>query len=328
MIDYKNIRSVHLEISTRCNASCPDCPRNFRGVNVLDTYPIRDMSLIEFKQIFTETFLQQLDDFLINGNHGDFVTATDGLAIVEYIRLVNPTLQIRISTNASAKPNIWQRLGELNCQIFFRLDGLEDTHNLYRINTDYKLILDNASKFITAGGHAIWAMIKFDHNSHQIDTCRELSKQLGFKQFQLVDEGRNTMPVFRSDKSFSHSIGLYTGSKNFNELFEKYQYYKIEPDYNVRNETVDKKINCYAKQHSQIYVSANGEVSPCCWTGFYPLASLNNPSNNQLRKLIKDNNALLHGLEIAIKWFDQVEASWSQTVPNGKIYACNSTCGS
>jgi hypothetical protein len=82
------------------------------------------------------------------------------------------------------------------------------------------------------------------------------------------------------------------------------------------------------KEDININVSANGEVSACCWTGFYPIVSLNNPSNNQLRKLIKDNNALIHGLEIAIKWFDQVEASWSQTVPNGKIYACNSTCGS
>jgi nucleoside-diphosphate-sugar epimerase len=78
MIQYENIRSVHLEISTRCNASCPECPRNFRGVNnIIDTYPITDMSLDQFQKIFPRDFISQLNEFYINGNHGDFVTARD-----------------------------------------------------------------------------------------------------------------------------------------------------------------------------------------------------------------------------------------------------------
>ena len=129
MINYKNIRSVHLEISTRCNAACPDCPRNFRGVNILDSYPLCDMRLDQFQKIFPVDFLQQLSSIHINGNHGDFVTAQDGLEIVEYIRQASSKIHIRISTNASAKPNIWARLGELNTTIQFRIDGLEDTHH-------------------------------------------------------------------------------------------------------------------------------------------------------------------------------------------------------
>ena len=120
MINYTDIRSVHLEISTRCNAACPECPRNFRGVDLVDTYPICDMSLDQAQTIFTLPFLKQLDHILINGNYGDFVTARDGLAIVEYFRSANPKLQIEISTNGSARPQIWTRLAELNVKIYFR----------------------------------------------------------------------------------------------------------------------------------------------------------------------------------------------------------------
>jgi hypothetical protein len=92
MLEYKNIRRVHLEISTRCNAACPECPRNFRGVDIVDTYPICDMSLDQSQKIFTIPFLNQLEQILINGNYGDFITARDGLAIVEYFLTANPNL--------------------------------------------------------------------------------------------------------------------------------------------------------------------------------------------------------------------------------------------
>jgi sulfatase maturation enzyme AslB (radical SAM superfamily) len=158
------------------------------------------MKLAQAQKIFSESFLQQLDNILINGNYGDFVTARDGVAIVEYFKTANPKLNITISTNASAMPHIWQRLGELSVTVKFRLDGLADTHKLYRQNTNWDAIIANAGNFIKAGGTAIWTMIRFDHNKHQIDQCRQLSKQLGFSDFELIDQGRDTMPVFDKDK--------------------------------------------------------------------------------------------------------------------------------
>ena len=77
MLSYDNIRQVHLEISTRCNAACPGCPRNLCGVDILDDYPLLDMKLEQAQKIFPRDFLTQLDRILINGNYGDFVTARD-----------------------------------------------------------------------------------------------------------------------------------------------------------------------------------------------------------------------------------------------------------
>lgn len=328
MLEYKNIRRVHLEISTRCNAACPECPRNFRGVDIIDTYPICDMSLEQAQQIFTTSFLNQLEQILINGNYGDFITARDGLAIVEYFLASNPRLKIIISTNGSGRPHIWTRLGELGVEVQFRLDGLEDTHHLYRQYTDFNLIIDNAIKFIKAGGNATWAMIKFNHNIHQIDTAKLLSKSLGFKKFELVDAGRNTTPVFTRDKKLSHIIGNYIGSTDYDTLYDQYQQYISDPDVTLKKVRIEEKsISCYSKKQQEIYIAANGEVYPCCWLGFYPLSKQGNPSTFQLRPLINENNALEYGLEHAILWFNKIEKTWDKTVLEGKIYTCNETCG-
>jgi len=329
MIVYDKIRSVHFEISTRCNSTCPDCLRNFRGVNdVLATYPVTDMSLSQVKQIFTESFLQQLTYMTINGNYGDFVTARDGLEIVKYFKQINHSLQIEISTNGSARPDIWEALGQLGIKVTFRLDGLEDTHHLYRQGTDFNYILKNAKKFINAGGVAVWAMIIFDHNRHQIEDARKMSRQLGFKYFDIVDAGRNVMPVFTSDRRLSHVIGEYHGSTDFDELFNSFNNYKIDPAAGVMSEKNSYPVKCKVKEIQEIYVCANGEVYPCCWLGYYPLHSNARPSNVQLTPLIKNNNALEQGIEESIKWFNEIEKTWDiDTVQNGKIYECNQTCG-
>ena len=328
MIEYKDIRSLHLEISTRCNAACPECPRNFHGVDIIDTYPVTDMSLERAKTIFTPKFLKQIDNILINGNYGDFITARDGLAIVEYFKETNPKLRIEISTNASGRPNWWTRLGELGVTVDFRIDGLADTHHLYRQYTDFNLILENAKKFISAGGHAVWTWIPFEHNRYQQERARELSKQMGFKNFMIQDAGRDTGPVFDRDRKLTHILGTYNGTTDFDELYEQHVYYTNLPDLAL-NETVAKPIiDCHAKNNNEIYITATGEVYPCCWLGFYPRNNTGNPSNVQLRKILENNNANEIGIENAINWFRKVEESWKiDSIKEGRIYSCNETCG-
>ena len=210
MFAYDEILNVHLEISSRCNAACPDCPRNMRGADAEDLgdFVVHDMTLDEVKSIFTVDFLKQLQLININGNFGDFVTCRDALKIVQYFVESNKNIRIDISTNASGQPKIWPVLGAIeNVQVHFRIDGLADTHSLYRQYTDFDLIMDNAQKFITAGGDAVWTMIKFDHNQHQIAECEALSKQLGFSRFELIDAGRNNTVVFDRDGNYLRSIG-------------------------------------------------------------------------------------------------------------------------
>lgn len=333
MIIYEKIKKLHIELTTRCNSVCPDCPRNLRGVEVIDNFPLCQLSLEQIKKILPRDFLQQIKIVLINGNYGDFIAAKDALPIVQYIKQANSSIKIIISTNASAQPKIWKHLGELGITVLFRLDGLSDTHHLYRQNTDWNLILENAKDFIKSGGRAIWAMIVFDHNQHQIEACRHLSQELGFYGFELIDGGpgkRNIFPVFTKDRKFSHVVGDFRGPREWQQIYQGYLESRATPENELDYVIDQKKIYCKAIENDEheIYIAANGEIYPCCWTGFYPLHNQHNWTNVQLQPMIKENNALEYGIRHAIQWFDQIEKTWMKdSVKSGRIMACNNNCG-
>jgi sulfatase maturation enzyme AslB (radical SAM superfamily) len=256
----------------------------------------------------------------INGNLGDFVTARDGVAIVQYFRQHNAKLAIDISTNAGIQSDIWVELAHLNVTVRFCLDGLEGTHELYRQQTQWSTVIKNAQKFIAAGGHAIWKMIQFDHNVSQKEECRLLSQQLGFCDFELVDHGRNAFPVFDQKGRFRHHIGSHDQPVAFERVLW------LHHDGRDSKRTlpeVSKIIKCKTVKDRSVYVSATGEVYPCCWLGFYP-RTMYHLGNESIAELLPDsNNALEVGIEQAIGWFDQVQQSWS----GDQLLQCNTECG-
>ena len=54
-------------------------------------------------------------------------------------------------------------------EVWFAIDGLEDTHSIYRQGTNWKKIIDNVMTFVDAGGKARWDMLVFQHNEHQVE---------------------------------------------------------------------------------------------------------------------------------------------------------------
>lgn len=322
MIKYSDIREVHLEISTRCNAACPGCIRNLCGVEVpevTDYYPICDMRLDEVKRIFPQEFLKQVRLFLINGNYGDFVTSRDGVEVVKYLASSNPYMELLVSTNGSARPLWWAELGKIkNLEVQFCLDGLEDTHELYRKNTNWNMVIDNAKKFIEAGGNATWKMIMFDYNEHQVDACRALSQELGFREFRTIDHGRNTFPVFNRNREYTHSIGKAPAA-DFEHVLTVYKEGvdgRYLPDIDVTG------VDCYSSRMKSIYVCANGEVYPCCYLGIYPHMT-NLSHGRQVEKYVKSNNALEVGLSEAINWFSELQPTFT----TNQLYICKLNCG-
>jgi MoaA/NifB/PqqE/SkfB family radical SAM enzyme len=58
MFQFKELNTVHLEISNRCQASCPMCPRKYHGGITNENLKIADWTFDDFEKIFdTETFL-------------------------------------------------------------------------------------------------------------------------------------------------------------------------------------------------------------------------------------------------------------------------------
>jgi hypothetical protein len=138
----------------------------------------------------------------------------------------------------------WIKLGRLMSgqkdYTVFSIDGLEDTNHIYRINVDYKKVINNACAFISAGGSAHWEMLVFDHNQHQVDQVEETARRLGFKWFRAKISRR----------------------------FTKYPVNFLRPPKFWSDPTVTQgTIDCQALKEASLYISAKGVVYPCCWLG-------------------------------------------------------------
>lgn len=191
---HNEIKTVHLEITAVCNASCPMCARNINGGEVNPQLPQTELGIEDIKRIFDPKFVTQLDRVYMCGNYGDPVAARDTLEAFTYFRTYNPNIHLSMHTNGSAKrPEWWAELARIigrKGHVVFSLDGLEDTNHLYRQGTVWSKIMENAQTYINAGGRARWDYIVFAHNEHQVEAAEALSKQMGFERFQFKKSAR------------------------------------------------------------------------------------------------------------------------------------------
>lgn len=332
MLKLADIRHVQIELTTRCNARCPMCMRNYRGTDYNSGYPDCELTLDNIKHILPQDFIKQLDTVLFNGNLGDFGVAQHAMEIAHWI--ADQGIFVRINTNGSMRsPAWWAKLARPEVHIGFALDGLEDTHSLYRQDTNWKTVIENAKAFISAGGQATWRFIPFDHNRHQESQCQQLAKDLGFVRFENIDEGRNRGPVYSRDGQFSHWLGEpYTEKEReqppaVKDLLHSHVTWFDHKTVKNYKDTQPLNLICQHKRQKELYIAADGTVWPCCFLGFYP-ATMTHPGNSQLLPLVSENNALEYDLQHCMAWFDRVEETWSKnSIADGRLYGCVNSCG-
>jgi len=330
MINYDEIIQLHIELSTICNARCPLCPRNLQGFPHNLGYNETSLTLEFFQTRLDIDFIKQLRKILINGNFGDFTANLESLDILRHFRDHNSILEIEVSTNGSARNvQFWQELAAIKTKTSFCLDGMVDTHKLYRQDTDWDKIISNAQAYIAAGGFAIWKMILFDHNKHQVDECRELSKQLGFHQFDLIDHGRNQVEVFNRNGEFSHLIG--NAPIRFNKAKQALDFVSNSTFTNPTHFDTLNPPRCEAKEHKSVYISADGRLYPCCYLGLSPETYRKGwigYSNKFVVQHIYNNNLHEADLKSCIEWFSNIEKTWDKTsYESGRLAQCDFACG-
>jgi MoaA/NifB/PqqE/SkfB family radical SAM enzyme len=332
---FSEIRKVHLEISSKCNASCSLCPRTAFGYPYNNGYIEHNMTVDEAQKIFSISFIKQLNELLINGNFGDAVANPNTVPIVRYFRENNPNLNISISTNGGAQnTDFWTSLAKLSVEVYFSIDGLDDTNHLYRQNTDFAHIMRNVNDFIGAGGTAIWKWVKFKHNEHQINEARQLANDLGFKDFITVWDGRDTGPVFNRHGDQIYFLGdernhWLSTTTTVNEIIQSYN---NNIDFRSVEYTIADTVDCEVMRDQSIYVSSLGDVYPCCYLGNEPRTfgkgTFMQAVNNQISNIMLENNALEYDLNHCIQWFKSIVDSWSiPTYEEGRLLQCNQTCG-
>lgn len=263
MFKFDQLRNIHIEITNRCQASCPMCPRNIHGGIENPLIKNADWTLNDFKRIFNNEVLAQLKKITFCGTFGDPMMNNDLISMCQYIGENAPHMDVRVHTNGSARNAAWWRslvtaLPEKH-EVIFALDGLEDTQYLYRVGTNFNKIVENAQTVIDAGGKAVWMFIRFKHNEHQVEQARELSKELGFKNFILKNTRRfdgESFVVLDRDGKPTHFLEQPTDN------VVKFVNRKDLETYKTWSNATD--ISCFAKNDNEVYIDANFTLMPCC----------------------------------------------------------------
>ena len=259
MYNITDIRDVHLELTSKCQARCPMCPRRISGGPMNPFVDLTEISLETFKKWFPVEFIKQLNSLFMCGNLGDPIIAKDCLEIFQYLRQVNTTMRLSMHTNGSARTvGWWHDLARANVKVTFGIDGTADTHSLYRIGTEYHSIIKNAKAFIDAGGIAEWHMLVFKHNEHEVDSCKALSEQLGFTKFTVKHTSRFKNNKFHVLDDDGKTINILYPTERSNTLTKNVEFALQETS----------NIECKAQKYKQLYIAADGTVSPCCWLDF------------------------------------------------------------
>jgi len=349
MYNYNDIKIVHLEITDRCNASCPMCARNKNGGEVNQWLPLTELTLKDIKKIFPISFIKQLNKIYMCGNNGDPIIAKDTLEIFKYFRKYNKKLNLSMNTNGSARSlEWWKELAKIlgkNGYVVFGIDGLANTNHIYRKGTDFYKIIKNAKAFISNGGIAHWDFIVFGHNEHQILAAETLSKEYGFKKFRIKKTGRFFSNQKMKRKGFREVLNKKgeVEYKIYPPLSPLYQNKSLEKEeylikkYGSMEEYLNKtSITCKVKNDKSIFITADGNLFPCCWIAnqqyiWYlpkkgaPIWSLID-KNGGIEKLNLRNNSIKEIIEG--KFFKDIQKTWKKkSIKCGKLAVCAKTCG-
>jgi len=284
-LNASEINKIEVELTSRCNAACPSCSRTDIDGKPIRSLPLEDIGIDEFKRILPEDIVAGKIVKLC-GVYGDPMVARDAKEVVGY--LCESNTKVVINTNASMRsPEFWSHLGEWMSvgsghECIFSIDGLEDTNHIYRRNTSWPKIIENAKAFIAAGGYAHWDYLVFGHNEHQVEKAKELAQEMGFRKFTIkkttrasedkkptaLETALNIKPSEKAEflnsqlSNHPESSGMKAVSPRatwFNKLFG--------PDDSRRS------VACFTRGESDsqrlkeksIYISAGERMWPCCW---------------------------------------------------------------
>jgi len=222
---------VDIETTSYCNAKCPFCNRTNMEFEKkhLDIEIIKKLPFDNIKSI------------LLLGNKGDAIFYPQLFELIEYVKSKYKTW-IQIHTNASAHDKEWW--GDLAIllkgqgAVVYALDGLDDTHNLHRIGTNFHKILENITEFNRKGGKSLCQFLKFKHNEKQEDGIRTLVKTIGSEKLWI-----------RKSRGYNDVLKRPSQTKTRHEI----------------NREKNSKISCVFLEKPSFVLTVDGEIRTCCF---------------------------------------------------------------
>lgn len=351
MYRYEDIRVVHLEITQKCNASCPMCDRNENGgaINKHIRNNLAELTLEDCQDIFTPEFIKQLTTLYMCGNLGDPISARDTLEVFKYLRQHNDKMWLSMNTNAGARSAEWwrelARVFGRNGAVIFSVDGLENTNHLYRQGVHWEAVERNMRAFIDAGGRARWDYLIFEHSEPDVERAEKLAAEWGVEKFIKKKTGR--FITTKSEAKQTHQAQNRKGAETTTLAKPKSAEYQnlallkqkeIEKTYGSMMDYYNKaQIKCKVAAEGSMFVTAEGLVLPCCWTaGRMYKWWHEDPRVEQIWDFIdraggkEGIDAKLFGIRGVFESgiMQDIQNSWDkESISSGKLGVCSQKCG-
>jgi hypothetical protein len=300
--NLENIGKLHLELTSRCNASCPSCSRNFSGAVTHPDLEITELSINDIKNFFPTEFARNIMGINYCGNLGDPGIALDLLPILEYFQITSKRHIVQqVRTNGGMrKPTYWKEVGNFFFQVqknrththdlwqrssvVFSVDGLKDTNHIYRRGVHWEKVIANMEAYASTGATGIWEFLVFEHNQHQVSEAKKIADDLGFSLvlknpmgFGEYNGKQIPIWVYNKDGEFEYPIypvnfqGERVVKENVKNISFKIPINPEPPTLNDFSSNLGKTscIKCRSVDNSiqEVYVSATGHLLPCCFLG-------------------------------------------------------------
>jgi len=254
---------LQFELSSMCNALCLGCVRTDSTSYKDKKFIIPDKEYISFdvfKKILLAPEFSSVTHLEFCGTIDDPLMHPELLHFLSFASTVGK-YNVQIHTNASLRNvKYWAELAEVlkkhdSHAVKFSIDGLEDTNHIYRQNTTWSKIMENAQAFIQAGGTASWQYLIFPWNQHQVMDAKALSVQMGFYEF-----------MSRHDRSLATAIGLETIQKIKVSKIEKSDKQSTVNSINVAlKDSVYNEIQCNNQIKKMYFIGFDSKLWPCCF---------------------------------------------------------------
>ena len=276
-MDYKKvIDSLQVELTSYCNSHCPGCARNIDGGEIHPLVNLAHMEMSTWKILINDSyFLKNCKCLAFNGMFGDPMMHPNLLEMLDHLADTSKgKISIELNSNGGIRSKFfWQELSHIlqrfqEHEMIFSIDGLQDTNHIYRRGVDYNRIIENAKSFIDAGGNAMWKMIVFDHNKHQISEAKDIARKMEFASFKL---NSSTSKNYKAIEYKSFPSWIITAPEN-NEVIDlqnKYDEVFDKTTTELPSDNTNLHICQWINMRS-LQITLDGKIWPCCYTAENP----------------------------------------------------------
>jgi MoaA/NifB/PqqE/SkfB family radical SAM enzyme len=346
---YKDLSSVHIELSSRCQAACPVCPRFLRNSPNIDPNLVEtSITFKNFKKWFPIEITKNIKTWTICGTHGDPFSCKDLYEILEYI-CENSSGYIQVNTNGGLRnPSYFKKIGELFSRyntnsdfpdrfVIFSIDGLKTTNHIYRRNVVWEKVWENLMAYVSTGASTQWDYLVFGHNLYQVEKARAIAKSHNIRFTLKNPFGVDQQGMSVLDKDYKLNYVIEHSTDHGHEPWDPSSLNWI-PDL-PEPVKAEGCIECHSFRigHApfnkstiqEVYVNALGQVVPCCFIGNALQGQINSPDIMQIRKIQESigNHNNLHNYSLQEIFDNKIFDIFSNSWQNKSIPMCWYQCG-